>query len=259
MPKIEITNTKGLVQKTGTGFDFYGVDLVPNDISTTMLGLNPTWRLNFGGATLAAGSNTTDLHLIDKLTPVNTLFKLSQALEKVAAQGTVITAAQAGQIFGATSNAGTIKDMTGVTAVTTNLIPATLTPITVTGTTAADLLMNDSATNLNTDLDQSIIVFNSYVIEAGHAVTIAMHADNEHLRASTEFVCSGAGTDVMTRQGQGTDEHRDIILTASGVDTTILPGSYIYLQAGADADELAIKGCIRTTGGTIAVTYANNN
>ena len=76
------------------------------------------------------------------------------------------------------------------------------------------------------------------------------------LRASCEFACSGAGTDVMTRQGQSTDEHRDIVLTASGADTTILPGSYIYLQAGADADELAVKGCIRTTGGTIAVTYA---
>ena len=61
-------------------FTVNGLDLTPNQIGTTLLGLNPTWRLNFGGATLAAGSNTTDLHLIDKLTPVNTLFKLALSL-----------------------------------------------------------------------------------------------------------------------------------------------------------------------------------
>ena len=60
----------------------------------------------------------------------------------------------------------------------------------------------------------------------------------------------------MEREAQSTDDHRDIILTASGADTTILAGSYIYLQAGANTGELAVKGCIRTTGGTIAVTYA---
>ena len=53
-----------------------------------------------------------------------------------------------------------------------------------------------------------------------------------------------------------TDGHQNIILTASGADTTILAGSYIYLNPGADGDELAIKGCIRTTGGTVAITYA---
>ena len=59
------------------GLTVNGIDLTPNDLATTLLGLNPTWRLNFGGATLAAGSNTTDLHLIDKLTPVNTFVSFS--------------------------------------------------------------------------------------------------------------------------------------------------------------------------------------
>ena len=235
-----------------------GIDLTPNDIGTTLLGLNPTWIQNFGGATLAAGDHTTDVHMLDVLTPTNTLFNMALALKKVAAQGSVVTAAQATQIFGGTGVVGTLQSMTGVTAVTTNLIPATQTVKTVSGTTAANLTLNDSATDLASDQDMAMILFNDYIIEASHVLTIGCNAANEHKASSNEFIVSGAGTDVMDRQGATTDAHQDIILTASGADTTILAGSYIYLNAGADTDELAIKGCFRTSGGTIAVTSANN-
>ena len=234
-----------------------GIDLTPNDIGTTLLGLNPTWIQNFGGATLAAGDHTTDVHMLDVLTPTNTLFNMALALKKVAAQGSVVTAAQATQIFGGTGVVGTLQDMTGVTAVTTNLIPPTQSVKTVSGTTAANLTLNDSATDLASDQDMAMILFNDYIIEASHVLTIGCNAANEHKASSNEFIVSGAGTDVMDRQGATTDAHQDIILTASGADTTILAGSYIYLNAGADTDELAIKGCFRTSGGTIAVTYAN--
>ena len=234
-----------------------GIDLTPNDIATTLLGLNPTWRLNFGGATLAAGSNTTDLHMLDVLTPVNTLFKMSLALSRVANNSTV-TAAQAGQIFGGTGVAGASIAL-GSAVVTTNAIPATQTVNTLTGTLAASLTLNDSATDLASDNDRSMIVFGKDCKIASEAVfKICNHTNNEHLRASTEFACTGAGTDVLTRQGATTDLHQAVILTeTTGAECTILPGSYIYMQAGADADELAIKGCIRTTGGHIVVTYAN--
>lgn len=241
---------------TNAAVSINGVDLTPNGIATTLLGLNPTWRLNFGGATLAAGDHTGDTHMLDVLTPANTLLKMSLALKQVAAQGTAVTAAQAGQIFGAVSNAGAVIDMTGVTDVTTNIVPASLTVNTITGTTAANLTLNDSATDLASDLDQALILFNDYTIEDTHVLTIGLHANNEHLAAANEFVVSGNGNDVMDRQGVTNDGHQDIILTASG-DAKILPGSFIYLQAGADTDEMAIKGCIRTSGGTIAVTYAN--
>ena len=234
-----------------------GVELTPNDIATTLLGLNPTWRLNFGGATLAAGSSTGDLQNIDVLTPVNTLFRLSLALKKVASQGGVVTAAQAGQIFGATSNAGGSKSLTGATTAT-DIVPATLTVNTITGTLAATLVLDDTSTNLNTDLDQSLILFGADCkMAASSVLTFGLHTDNEILAAGNEFIVSGAGTDVMTRASAATNLHQNIVLTASAAETTIIPGSYIYLQAGADADELAVKGCIRTTGGTIAITYAN--
>ena len=233
-----------------------GIDLTPNDIGTTLLGLNPTWIQNFGGATLAAGDHTTDVHMLDVLTPTNTLFNMALALKKVAAQGSVVTAAQATQIFGGTGVVGTLQDMTGITAVTTNLIPPTQSVKTVSGTTAANLTLNDSATDLASDQDMAMIVFNDYIIEAGHVLKICTHANNEHKASANEFIVSGAGTDVMDRQGATTDGHQDIILTASGADTTVLAGSFIYLNAGADSDELTIKGCFRTSGGTVAVTYA---
>ena len=233
-----------------------GIDLTPNDIGTTILGLNPTWIQNFGGATLAAGDHTTDVHMLDVLTPTNTLFNMSLALKKVASQGSVVTAAQATQIFGGTGVVGTLQDMTGITAVTTNLIPAAQSVKTVSGTTAANLTLNDSATDLASDQDMAMIIFNDYILEAGHVLKICTHANNEHKASANEFIVSGAGTDVMDRQGATTDGHQDIILTASGADTTVLAGSFIYLNAGADSDELTIKGCFRTSGGTVAVTYA---
>ena len=250
-----ITNTDN---NTLTGDDLIvnGVNLTPNNIGTSLLGLNPTWVQNFGGATLAAGDHTTDVHMLDVLTPTNTLFNMSLALKKVASQGSAVSVAQAGQIFGGTGVLGSVQDMTGITAVTTNLIPAAQSVKTVSGTTAANLTLNDSATDLASDQDMAMILFNDYIIEAGHVLKICTHANNEHKASACEFIVSGAGTDAMDRMGATSDGHQDIILTASGADTTVLAGSYIYLNPGADSDELTIKGCFRTSGGTVAVTYA---
>ena len=198
----------------------------------------------------------TDVHMLDVSTPTNTLFNMSLALKKVASQGSAVTAAQAGQIFGGTGVLGSVQDMTGITAVTTNLIPAAQSVKTVSGTTAANLTLNDSATDLASDQDMAMILFNDYIIEAGHVLKICTHANNEHKASACEFIVSGAGTDAMDRMGATSDGHQDIILTASGADTTVLAGSYIYLNPGADSDELTIKGCFRTSGGTVAVTYA---
>ena len=250
---VSVDNSNTL---TGDDLIVNGINLTPNNIGTSLLGLNPTWIQNFGGATLAAGDHTTDVHMLDVLTPTNTLFNMSLALKKVASQGSAVTAAQAGQIFGGTGVLGSVQDMTGITAVTTNLIPAAQSVKTVSGVTAANLTLNDSATDLASDQDMAMILFNDYIIEAGHVLKICTHANNEHKASACEFIVSGAGTDVMDRQGATSDGHQDIILTASGADTTVLAGSYIYLNPGADSDELTIKGCFRTSGGTVAVTYA---
>ena len=238
--------------------DWFGVDLVPNDIATTALGLNPTWIQNFGGAVLAAGDHTTDTHMLDVLTPTNTLFKMSLALARFAKQGSVVTAAQAEQIFGLTSSVGTLLNMTGVATGTTAFIPTAKTVKTISGTTAANVALTGQG-DLASDQDMALILFNDYVIEHGHNLDVETHTNNEHHAASNEFITSGDNDNIFTRNTVVGGAHQNIILTATGTasaDTTILAGSYIFLNPGADTDELTVKGCIRTSGGTVAVTYA---
>ena len=240
-----------------TGNSHFGLDssiCLPECFS---LGLNPTWNLNFGGSALQAADNAASASTLDVLTPVNTMFRLSLALARFAKQGTAVTAAQAKQIFGVTSNAGAVIDMTGVTATDTNLIPATLTVNTVTGTTAANLTLDDSATDLASANDQALILFNNYVIENGHVLTIGMNANNEMDAESCEFIVTDtAGLNNFEREAATTDLHQDIILTATS-DTTILPGSFMYFHAGNNTDVMTIKTLLRTSNGTIAITTAN--
>jgi|TARA_R110002049_G_scaffold98840_4_gene240724 hypothetical protein len=220
------------------------------------LGLNPTWNLNFGGSALQAADNAASASTLDVLTPVNSMFRLSLALARFAKQGTAVTAAQAKQIFGVTSNAGALIDMSSAVT-STNIVPATLTVNTVSGTTAANLALNDSATDLASANDQSLVIFNDYTIENTHTLTIGMNAANEMDAESCEFVVSDtAGLNNFEREAATTDLHQDVIFTASG-DTKILPGSFMYFHAGNNTDVMTIKTCLRTSGGTIAITTAN--
>ena len=123
---------------TKEDLDFVGNTHMGLDSSISLpeclsLGLNPTWNLNFGGSALQAADNGAASSTLDVLTPVNTMFRMSLALARFAKQGTAVTAAQAKQIFGVTSNAGALFDLTGNTTVTTNIVPATLTVNTISG------------------------------------------------------------------------------------------------------------------------------
>ena len=221
------------------------------------LGLNPTWNLNFGGSALQAGDNDAPTSTLDVLTPANTMFRMSLALARFAKQGTAVTAAQAKQIFGVDSNDGAVFDFTGNTTTSTNIIPATLTVNTITGTTAANFTLDDSATDLASANDQALILFNDYVIENGHVLTIGMNAANEMDAESCEFIVSDtAALNNFEREAATTDLHQDVIFTATG-DTKILPGSFMYFHAGNNTDVMTIKCCLRTSGGTIAITTAN--
>ena len=238
------------------GNSHFGLDSTICLAECLTLGLNPTWNLNFGGSALQAADNAASASTLDVLTPVNTMFRLSLALARFAKQGTAVTAAQAKQIFGVTSNAGALIDMSSATTAT-NIVPATLTVNTVSGTTAANLALNDSATDLESANDQSLIIFNDYTIENSHTLTIGMNAANEMDAESCEFIVSDtAALNNFEREAATTDLHQDVIFTATG-DTKILPGSFMYFHAGNNTDVMTIKGCLRTTGGTIAITYAN--
>ena len=218
-------------------------------INTVPLGLNPTWSLNFGKPDQGTIANVDDL-----LTNPNTALRLAMALEQVADQSDVISATQTGVIFGGTGVVGTdFAIAAGATDIAANQ-----SVVRYTGNVGSTLALTASTTDLASDTHKSLIIFTDNVITASQALTLQVHTNNELDASSFEAFVTGAGTNVLEREATTTDGHAKIILTASAADTTILAGSYIYFEAAADTDSMAVKIMIRTSGGTIAVTTANN-
>ena len=224
-------------------------DFFNEGVNTVPLGLNPTWSLNFGKPDQGTIANVDDL-----LTNPNTALRLSMALEKVANQSAVLTAAQTGAIFGGTGVVGT--DFTIAAGATS--IGANQSVVRYKGDVGSTLALTASTTDLASDTHKSLIIFTDNVISASAVLTLQVHTNNELDASSFEAFVTGAGTNVLEREAGTTDGHAKIILTASAADTTIKAGSYIYFEAAADTDSMAVKMMIRTTGGTIAVTTANN-
>jgi len=224
-------------------------DFFNEGINTVPLGLNPTWSLNFGKPDQGTIANVDDL-----LTNPNTALRLSMALEKVANQSAVLTAAQTSAIFGGTGVVGTdFAIAAGATEIAVNQ-----SAVRYTGNVGSTLALTASTTDLASDTHKSLIIFTDNVITASAVLTLQVQTNNELDASSFEAFVTGAGTNVLEREAGTTDGHAKIILTASAADTTIKAGSYIYFEAAADTDSMAVKMMIRTTGGTIAVTTANN-
>ena len=219
-------------------------------IGTTMLGLNPQWNQNFG----KFGATGVVANADDVLTEPIVALKLALALEGLAEQTAVPSVAQTGAILGGTGVVGT--DFT-IAAGATN-IAANQSVVRYNGNVGSTLALTASTTDLASDTHKSLIIFNNNVITASQVLTLQVHTNNELDASSFEAFVTGAGTGVLEREATTTDDHAKIILTASGADTTILAGSYIYFEAAADTDSMAVKIMIRTSGGTIAVTTANN-
>jgi len=219
-------------------------------IGTTMLGMNPQWNQNFG----KAGATGVVANVDDVLTEPITALKLAIALEGVARQTAVPSAAQTSVIFGGTGVIGT--DFTIAAGATQ--IAANQSVVRYNGNVGSTLALTASTTDLASDGHKSLIIFNDNVIAASALLTLQVQTNNELDASSFEAFVTGAGTGVLEREASTTDLHAKIILTASGADTTILAGSYIYFEASNNTDEMAVKMMLRTSGGTIAVTTANN-
>ena len=219
-------------------------------VGTTMLGMNPQWNQNFG----KAGATGVVANVDDVLTEPITALKLAIALEGVAGQTDAVTAAQASAIFGGTGVAG--SDFAIAAGATS--IGANQTVVRYTGNVGSTLALTASTTDLASDTHKSLIIFTDNVFTASQVLTLQVHTNNELDASSFEAFVTGAGTGVLEREATTTDGHAKIILTASAATTTVLAGSYIYFEAAADTDSMAVKMMIRTSGGTIAVTTANN-
>lgn len=219
-------------------------------VGTTMLGMNPQWNQNFG----KAGATGVVANVDDVLTEPITALKLAIALEGVAGQTDAVTAAQASAIFGGTGVAGSdFAIAAGATSVGANQ-----TVVRYTGNVGSTLALTASTTDLASDTHKSLIIFTDNVFTASQVLTLQVHTNNELDASSFEAFVTGAGTGVLEREATTTDGHAKIILTASAATTTVLAGSYIYFEAAADTDSMVVKMMIRTSGGTIAVTTANN-
>jgi len=103
--------------------------------------------------------------------------------------------------------------------------------------------------------DECLILFTGNTFASSGVLKFTLAADNELEAAANEVWVTGDGTDVTTQPAACTNLDAIIILTDTG-DCTILAGSYIYLHADDASDNMQMKACIRTSGGTIAVTYA---
>mgnify|MGYP003680944304 FL=1 len=260
---VETTNTSidssgnasigGTLDVTGntTLANFNGMTSYFNSgVGTTMLGMNPQWNQNFG----KAGATGVVANVDDVLTEPITALKLAIALEGVANQTAVASAAQASAIFGGTGVVGTdFAIAAGATS-----IGANQTVVRYTGSVGSSLALTASTTDLASDTHKSLIIFTNNLFAASAALTLQVHTNNELDASSFEAFVTGAGTGVLEREASTTDLHAKIILTASGAETTLLAGSYIYLEAANNTDSMAVKMMLRTSGGTIAVTTDNN-
>jgi hypothetical protein len=206
-------------------------------------GLNPTWNVNFGGS-LAGQSDCSE----NLLTSANTMLQLSYALEGVAKQTAVVSAAQATAIFGASGVTGVDYAVAAGTPASANLKVVRLTG----NYDDVALVIPDLAT----DKHQTLFIFTDNVVTAGGVLTFGMNAANEFDAESSELFTSTDGGTVMTKTAL-TDDHIRLVLTDTGA-STMLAGSFVYFQANADTDTMTVKACIRTSGGTIAITEANS-
>jgi hypothetical protein len=230
-----------------------------NGLPFVLLGLNPHFPHNFGqlGAaitTIAAGATQTAIGMVgDLLTQPNTMMKMSLALAGVASQSAVVSAAQANQIF-ATSGGSGVDYAIGTNAVggVTPLVTKQVSRIT--GNITSENVVKTVAAELGTGLS-GMILFTGNTITAGNSLKLILNGTNNGYGADYgEIITTGADNGVLTRNAALTTEHEGIILTASGV-TTILAGSFLYfLKKDNDASGMAVKGFLRTSGGTIAVT-----
>jgi len=228
-----------------------GPDLYNDGIPCTQYGLMEQWNTNFGGLLAGQDPATSAANL---LTPGTTAFNLSRAVEAIAGASGVPSAANAATVFGGTGVLGVdvaigTTGSPGVTPTVTQRISR------LTGGVSGTVVMSAGA-DMTGAGDETLILFTGNTFASSGVLKLTLAADNELQAASFEMWVTAEGTNVLTRVTAASDDDQIIVLTDTG-DCTILAGSFIYLHADDASDDMQCKGVIRTSGGTIAVTFAN--
>ena len=233
----------------GDGAKFNGISIDP-DIPFELQGLAKPWTSNFGGdqvAGLATAATTANV-----LTEPIIALKCSRVLEKIASASAVPTAAIAAKVFDGTGVLG-VDVAIGTTASpgVTPMIDQRISRLT--GDVSGTVVMSIAA-DMAADDTETLILFTGNTFSGSGILKLTLHADRELDAESSEVFVTADGTDAMSRATVPTDGDDEIVLTDTG-DCTIIAGSYLYFHSHNATDVTAVKGMIRTTGGTIAVTY----
>ena len=236
----------------GTKFNVGGPDLSNDGIPCTQYGLMEQWNTNFGGKLAGQHQAVSTLNL---LTPGTTAFNLSRALEDLGnSNNDAPSAANAATVFGGTGVAG--ADVAIGTSGAPGQTPTVTQRISrLTGGVSGTVVMTAGA-DMASSGDETLILFTGNTFASSGVLKLTLNANNELDAESSEIWVTADGTNVLTRVTAPTDDDQILILTDTG-DCTILAGSYIYLHAGNNTDVMSCKAVIRTSGGTIAVTYGN--
>ena len=216
-----------------------------------LAGLTTQWNCNFGG--LLAGE-TQAVSTLNLLTPGTVALNLSKQVEAIANQAAVPTAAQAAQVMGGTGVLG-VDVAIGTTGSPGQTPTVTQRISRLTGDISGTVVMTAGADMANQG-DETLILFTGNTFDTTGILKLTLNSANELDAESSEIWVTADGTDVLTRQTAPTDLDQILVLTDTG-DCTILAGSFIYLHSGAADDTMTCKAVIRTSGGTVAVTYAN--
>jgi hypothetical protein len=214
-------------------------------------GLHPQWNCNFGGLLAGEAQNVSTLNL---LTPGTVALNLSAQVESLGSQSAVVSAADATKIFGGTGVVG-VDVAIGTTGSPGQTPTVTQRVSRLTGDVSGTVVMTAGA-DMTTAGDETLILFTGNTFASSGVLKLTLNSANELDAESSEIWVTADGTDVLTRQTAPTDLDQILILTDTG-DCTILAGSFIYLHAGNNTDVMSCKAVIKTSGGTIAVTYGN--
>ena len=215
-----------------------------------LAGLHQQWNCNFGGVLAGEGQAISTLNV---LTPGTVALNLSKQVEAIANQADVATAAQAVEVMGGTGVLG-VDVAIGTTGVPGQTPTVTQRISRLTGGISGGVTMTAGA-DMTAQGDETLILFTDNVFSTTGVLKLTLATDNSLLATSSEIWVSGDGNDILTRQTAPGTGNNIMTLTDTG-DCTILAGSYVYLHAGNASNEMAMKAVIRTSGGTVAVTFS---
>lgn len=124
---------------------------------------------------------------------------------------------------------------------------------------ACDIGANNPFRNTDGDSDthKTLVVFKGNTLNTTSAITFSLNSGDGFDASAWNLIVSGSGNDIYTLPaGPGNDTDDDLTLTPGTSGMKILNGSYIYFEWNVAQTQVAAKGLIRVSGGTLTIDTA---